>query len=113
MAKVTMQAGQLASVAQAFKMLEGQRPIQLSFNIGKILQEVDAAHELFVEKIRPLLNDDGTFDSDNEQAAAILQEEVTLDVPVVTLGSLEAASLTVADDAALIFLTSTGVVQTD
>lgn len=111
--EVTMKAGQLSSVAQSFQALEGARPVQLSYKIGKIMQEADAAHSIMVETLQPMLEPDGTVAEDNDTAMAVLNEDVTLSVPQVTLAELEDAELTVTNDIALVFLTSTNIVAED
>lgn len=113
MREITITAGQLASVSEAFKKLEGPRSIQLSFTIGKILQEADEAHKLMVEKIQPLLDSQGNVSEDDSKALEILNESVTLNVPELTIEQLETADLTVTDDFALFFLTSTGIVASE
>ncbi|MEK9644553.1 MAG: hypothetical protein VW547_03320 [Alphaproteobacteria bacterium] len=104
-----MKAGQLASVGKSFEEIKGSRPLQLSLTIGKIVKEAEEAHALMVEKIRPFIDDQGRV-TDEDQATAILNEDVTISVPPLLIGELTATDLTVDKDFALLFLVTTGIV---
>ena len=110
---VTMRAGQLAGVTESFKALEGARPIQLSYMISKIITETDEAHGIMVERLRPFLNEDGSVQTDEPKALELLNEMVTVSVPVITIDALEQAGLKVTDDLALAFLMARGIVTSD
>ena len=113
MAEVELKAGQLSRVTQAFEALQGPKPIQLSYTIGKILTEADTAHNIMLEKLQPFIAEDGTVATDNEEAMAVLSEPVTLYVPALSVADLQAADLKVTDDIAFAFLTLTGIVSCD
>ena len=107
--EVMLKAGQLSSIAQAFQAIEGSRPVQLSFQIGKILAEAEEAHQVMLEKLKPLLDESGKLEDDNEEALEIFNEDIALDLPKITLEDLSSADLMVSDDIAMAFLMSTGI----
>ena len=107
---ISIRAGHLATIAPSFRALEGPRPIQLSFMISKILTEVDAAHGVLLEQLRPFFADDGTIDTEIAEVREILNDTVTISVPVITVDTLQQAGLMVSDDVALAFLIARGIV---
>jgi hypothetical protein len=109
--EVTLKAHQLAAVSQAFSCLSGSKPIQLSLTIGKIMTACDEAHELLVEKMGPYVDSEGVITGDPDEAATIMNEEVTLDFPELLISHLVDADLQVTDDSALASLVRLGVIS--
>lgn len=105
MKEIQLEAKHLGFVRQCFEALQGPRPISLSLKIAKVLAEVDQAHELFRDKIKPCLNEQGEIlDDQMEAAMEILDEQVALSVPSIEVQELEAAELQTVSDAAVLFL---------
>lgn len=105
MKEIQIEAKHLRFVRQSFEALQGSKPISLSLKIAKVLAEADQAYELFLNKIKPFLNDQGeVLDDHMEGAMEILDEQVGLSVPSIDFQELEAADLRTESDAAVLFL---------
>lgn len=112
MKEVHLKAGQLSMVRTCFEALEGPRPISLSLKIAKLMAEVDAAWDLFREKIQPYIDDQGQINpDDNEVAMELVEEVVELEVPAITVAELEAAKLQVTNDSAVGFLLANSLIS--
>jgi hypothetical protein len=114
---VTMKARALGAVVVAFGEIKGDRPIMLAYNINKILKPVLELQKAFVTRITPLI-DPATSkprgDLNPEETALveeIINEEVTFEVPRLTIKTLHQAGLSVTDDTVIPFLMDVGILE--
>lgn len=111
---LNLKALDLAPAIESFAKLGGDRPVMLSYRIGKVVEELDALRQAFMERIQPYVDERGCISADlNDDelsvVTSILEEELVFDGPEITLEEL--SSLTVSEDAAIFHLTRTGIVS--
>lgn len=108
---IKIKASQLISVQQAVMGIRGDRPIMLAYKLAQLLKPVDEMHQQFIERARPHFDEKGEVKEGHEdEAENIFNEELDIDVPVISIDDLVSAeSLTVPDDSVLMFLVDIGV----
>jgi hypothetical protein len=107
---IKIQAFQLGFLQRAINGIKGDRPIMLAYKLVRFLKPVDEMQKQFVERMGPYLDDTGRVkEKDEEKAQKVMEEQLEIDVPVLTIADLEGADgLTVADDSILMFLMEVG-----
>lgn len=114
---VTIEARHLGLISKAFSMIQGRKPLTLSYKIGRILEPIHALQQDFINQIAPFIGEGGNLRedlTDEERAAveALTMEEVAFEIPTVTLGEIMLnEGLTVADDSVLPYLVDIGVLS--
>jgi hypothetical protein len=133
---ITMPAGMCGLAIQAFSEIKGQMPILGAYKKGKILEEMDRVRQLVGERITPRMNamHEAAQEAENTRAEteerdavkvqatpqaldedpeikAVLEEEMQLTIPHLTL--FELGNATCTDASALTFLEKHGLLQTD
>jgi hypothetical protein len=113
---VTVEAVKLPIIHKAFSEITGPKPIMLSYKIGQILGPVQELTQAMQNRLGSYI--DGKTgalrknlkDEENEAVEAILKEEVSFEVPTISVGELAAVEgLVCTNDSVFPFLVDTGV----
>jgi len=107
---IKIKAFQLAFVQKSIRGIKGDRPIMLAYKLAQFLRPVDEMHNQFLERVKPHFDEEGVvLEGREDEAETIFNEELELDVPVLSIDDLTSAeSLTVPDDSVLMFLVDIG-----
>lgn len=116
--EITVPAKVLGLIPLAISKIEGDRPVMLSFRLGRVVKPAQELQEAFVQRLRPFIDPVSPdrlradlTEEEREQVEEILGEEITFEVPVIGLPELEEAGLTVPDETVLTFLHDIGVLS--
>lgn len=115
---IVVKAGIIILVQKALTGLKGDRPVMLSRRIGMVREELQALQNPLTERAAPYITSDGAAKKDLEEEEVerfeeILNEDLTMEIPVITLSELSDAGITVEDDSILSFLIELGIVEDD
>jgi len=116
--EVTIRADRLGLALVAFDRLKGDKPVMLSYRIGRVVETLQEMQQQFVERLKPYLTEEGALreDLDDEVrvkvADDILGEELMLNIPMVSLSDLHEAGVYVeGDDTVVTFLIQHGLLS--
>lgn len=115
--ETTIPAKALGLVGMAFHQLKGDRPVMLSYRIGRIMETAGEMQRAMIERLQPYMEGgqlrEERTPEEEQQVQEILEEEITLHIPVISIGELEEAGLTVKgeDDTVLTFLIQHGILS--
>ena len=112
-------ARNLGLITQALRMMQGKKPLMLSYKFGRIQAPVTTLHRELIGQLRPYTDEQGTLRDDltEEETAkveALVDEEVEFEIPSVSISDLAAACangalLELDDDSVLVYLVEVGV----
>ena len=113
---VTIGGKHLGLILKAFSMIQGPRPIMLSYKIGRIQEPVLDLQKEFVQRIQPYVNEMGGLkpdltDEEKTVVEEILNEDLSFEVPTMLLKEFFVSELKVEDNSVLPYLVDIGVVK--
>jgi hypothetical protein len=108
----------LGLILKAFGMIEGKKSIMLSYKFGRILEPVRDLQGEFINRLRPFIDAQGNLledltDEQREEVEAIVDEDLTFEIPDVTIQEIVQASisgLVVSDDSVLPYLVDQNII---
>jgi hypothetical protein len=116
MKEISTSARNLGVILTAFGEIKGPRNIMVGYTIGQILKPVRELQALFVDRIGEYVDAGGNLktdlsDEDKEYVQGLVNEEVSFEVPRLTIKMLSQSNLSVTDDTVLTFLVDVGVLE--
>lgn len=116
---VDVEARHLGLIIRALGEIKGPKPIMLSYKFGRILEPVSKLQQEFVAQLAEYvipetgsLREDLT-DQERAKVEELVTENVTFDIPTVTVLDIAEMDITMDDDSVLVYLVETGVFVDD
>jgi len=117
---VTFTAKELPLLLQAFALINGPKDLMLSYKFGLAQEPLAKLRATLVEKLTLLdaLDENGAVrpsldDEVREAVAAVLAEEIEIEIPEITLREVAMNRLTVNDDSVMPYLVDRGFIVAD
>ena len=110
---ITLKAFQLSLIQRSLRGIQGDRPLMLSYKIAQILKPVDELHEKLIERAQAFVDNEGSpLKGHEKECENILNEELELDIPVLSIDDLLGCEkLTVPDESVVMLLLDIGVLE--
>lgn len=110
----TVPVRRLFGIQEALSYIEGPKPIMVAYKFGKIATEAREVLASARERLLPFADEESgslrqnLSEGEEAEVEELLDEEIRMVVPVVTLEEL--ASLSATDDSAIMFLVECGLI---
>lgn len=119
--EVTLNVKHLGLILKGFSLIEGKKPLGLSYKIGRITGPVQELQKEFIVQLQEYMENghlkEDLTDKQRDEVEKLLEQEVTFNIPRLTITDVVVpttfGAMCISDDEVLPYLVDVGIIIDD